>query len=224
MSAVRPSAPKSSLNAKRAAAAPWGLSPPTPSKPLQSSQSSQSSQGSQRLQTPKLSQPLRAPGIEPVRTTRSEQPRRTGSAQSRGSAKQHAVGGAARIRTASEQRVIALVVATAIGLMLALGLTGAQASHSASSARKRIGGTLGRASIEQMEFYSQHARFALWDELSARGMRLPDQVAVVASNASASHWYLRLRDVSTGVTCDRIGQLLDAPTGEVAPTCERVRQ
>lgn len=81
-------------------------------------------------------------------------------------------------------------------------------------------GTLGRASLAQMEFRSRHQRFALWDELAARGTRLPEELRVVTSNASSSHWFLKVQDSRTGLTCSRIGQLLDAPDMTVAPDCE----
>jgi hypothetical protein len=72
-----------------------------------------------------------------------------------------------------------------------------------------------------MEFRARHERYALWEELAANGMRLPEDVTVLHSNASMSHWYLRLRNRATGVTCERLGQLTDPPHDPVKPTCAR---
>ncbi len=82
-------------------------------------------------------------------------------------------------------------------------------------------GTLGRASLQQMEFRAANQRFALWGELAARGATMPAQLEVVATNASSSHWFLKVRDRTTGITCSRIGQLVDAPGLAVVPDCEQ---
>lgn len=115
---------------------------------------------------------------------------------------------------------MAALLATAIGLTVALAATGARASYARSLARDRMDGTLGRASLAQMEFRARHQRFALWDELAANGARLPGELRVVTSNAGNSHWFLKVQDLRTGLTCARIGQLLDAPDVPVAPDCE----
>lgn len=85
-------------------------------------------------------------------------------------------------------------------------------------------GTLGRASLEQMEFRAANQRFAFWEELAQRGAKLPDQLEVVATNASSSHWFLKVRDRTTGIACSRVGQLFDPPGLPVAPVCERTSQ
>ncbi len=130
---------------------------------------------------------------------------------------------AATTRSISEQRLIALLVATAIGVTIALATFGARASMALASSERHIGSTLGRASLQQMEFHTQHARFALWDELARSGASLPVNVSVVRSNATTSHWYLQLRDQVTGLTCDRVGQLIDPPSDLSTPSCTRER-
>jgi hypothetical protein len=70
-----------------------------------------------------------------------------------------------------------------------------------------------------MEFHTRNNRFALWAELEADGVRLPASMRLEASTATPSHWYLRLRDVESGATCDRIGLLTDPPGRPILPTC-----
>jgi len=129
---------------------------------------------------------------------------------------------ATKRRSAGEERLIALLVATAAGVTIALAALGARTSMSLTASEQQIGSTLGRASLQQMEYHTQHARFALWDQLAEAGAALPANVTVVRSNASPSHWYLRLRDQATGITCDRVGQLIDPSADLAKPSCSRV--
>jgi len=126
-----------------------------------------------------------------------------------------------RQRRAGDRRVVATLLLIAVLAVLVLSTVTVRASVRADAVRQRAGGALNRASLAQMEFHTQHRRFALWDELSARGLRLPSPLRVEASTASPSHWYLRLRDDATGITCDRVGMLTDAPGQPVVPTCAR---
>ncbi len=206
--------PKSSLAASRATAAPWGI--PVPVKPKAPTTTAGASipVGSAR---PLTAGAIRsAPGAtraSTTTTTGAQRPRTTGAAV-------RAVR-QARVRSVSEQRTIIALIAAGVGLLLALSAMGAQAKFAVSNSEQVMGGTLGRASLAQMEFRARHERYALWEELEANGMRLPEDVAVVHSNASMSHWYLRLQDRATGVTCERIGQLIDPPMDVVDPTCKR---
>jgi len=128
---------------------------------------------------------------------------------------------AIRQRMARDQRVVAVLLLIAVVVVIALAATSVRATARADAVRQHVGGTLNRASLAQMEFHTRHRRFALWEELSARGMRLPSDLQVEVSTATHSHWYLRLRDVQTGITCDRVGMLTDAPGEPVLPTCTR---
>jgi hypothetical protein len=128
---------------------------------------------------------------------------------------------ATRRRSTSEERLIALLVASAVGVTVALAAFGARTSMTLTASEQQIGNTLGRASLQQMEFHTQHARFALWEQLAESGASLPANVTVVRSNASPSHWYLQLRDQATGITCDRVGQLIDPPSELTKPSCSR---
>ena len=72
---------------------------------------------------------------------------------------------------------------------------------------------------QQSTFRLLNQRFATWSELEARGMRLPVDQAVVKSNASASHWFVSLRDSATGVICDKTGELFDEGPNDYRPVC-----
>ena len=127
-------------------------------------------------------------------------------------------GAAARQR--GERRIVALLLATVLGLVLALGASRTVTFRAAVAAQERMGGSLGRAALLQMEFRARNARYALWPELAAAGVRLPSGLAVVATSASTSHWYLRLRDRATGVSCAGVGELLDPPGAPLVPQCD----
>lgn len=114
-----------------------------------------------------------------------------------------------------------MLVAVAVGVTIALATLGARTSMTLSSSEREMGSTLGRASLQQREFHTQNARFALWDELARSGASLPVNITVVRSNATSSHWFLRLRDQTTGITCDKVGQLVDPPSDLTAPSCTR---
>lgn len=83
----------------------------------------------------------------------------------------------------------------------------------------RAEGTFARAGLEQLEFHARRGRFALWSELQEEGVRLPSSMVVDTSNATASHWYLRVRDTATGLVCDRLGLRTDRPGRNPGLTC-----
>lgn len=116
--------------------------------------------------------------------------------------------------------MVAVLLTMLLGVVLSAGVTTTRSALTLGASRERIGGALGRASLVQMEFRSNNDRFALWDELESRGLRLAADLTVVTSTATQSHWYLRLRDRRTGVTCERIGQLFDPPAKVIVPSCE----
>lgn len=124
-------------------------------------------------------------------------------------------------RARGEQRAVAaLLLALTLAALLLAGVS-VRATVVAGNVEARAGGAIGRASLAQMEFQARHRRFALWDELLVHGVRLPAAMAVDASSATPSHWYLRLKDSATGITCDGIGTLTDEPGAPVRPTCRR---
>lgn len=130
-----------------------------------------------------------------------------------------APSGASGLRTQRDHRVVMALLLVAVIVVLILAAISVRATVRRDAGRQRVGGTLNRASLVQMEFHTRHRRFALWDELADGGMRLPSGMNVEASSATPSHWYLRLRDVESGTTCDRIGLLTDPPGRPVTPSC-----
>ena len=123
------------------------------------------------------------------------------------------------LRATAEQRVVLLLLALLLLVIVTLSTFGVRATLERRDARVRADRAFARAGLEQLEFHSRRGRFAFWEELAAEGMRLPEVMAVDTSNATASHWYLRLRDTTTGMLCDRIGQLSDRPGAASGMTC-----
>jgi hypothetical protein len=125
-------------------------------------------------------------------------------------------------RTARDHRVVVTLLLIAVLAVLVLAGITVRATVRRDAVRQRVGGTMTRASLVQLEFHTRHRRFALWDELAERGMRLPSALEVEASTATPSHWYLRVRDVNSGLVCDRIGLLTDPPGQPMLPSCKPV--
>ncbi len=88
-----------------------------------------------------------------------------------------------------------------------------------SQSKDAIGNTLKGVHSRQSEFRVINRRFATWNELEARGVRLPQWQRLVASNATASHWFVSLSDTQTGVVCSRTGELFDEGPDDRTPVC-----
>ena len=110
---------------------------------------------------------------------------------------------------------VAVLLASAGAVMAVVRVTD-RVEH--GRAREALHGTLAAVFERQTEFRSAEARFATWEELSGRGVRLPRTQSVERSTASQSHWFLSLRDRQTGIVCDRIGELFD-DAGDRPPRC-----
>lgn len=122
-------------------------------------------------------------------------------------------------RARAERRLVgALLASLALTIVLLIGF-GTRASVARRDARVRADRTFARAGLVQLEFHARRGRFAFWSELASEGMRLPQSMQVDTSNATASHWYLRLRDSATGLLCDRVGQRLDRPGSTTNLSC-----
>jgi hypothetical protein len=132
-----------------------------------------------------------------------------------------APSGAPTGRTQRDQRVVMALLLVAVIVVIVLASINVRATMRHDAVRQRVGGSLNRASLVQMEFHTRHRRFALWEELSDHGMRLPTGLRVQASTATPSHWYMRVLDVESGTTCDRIGMLTDPPGQPITPSCTR---
>jgi hypothetical protein len=93
------------------------------------------------------------------------------------------------------------------------------ASNADTRAREALGRTFVRVYTRQTEYRTLFGRFANWSELSQRGAMLGPRQTVRSSNADASHWFLSLGDLDTGVICDGTGELFDEEPGDRRPIC-----
>jgi len=111
--------------------------------------------------------------------------------------------------------VVGAFVAIAVGLMSMRIVTSAQEA----GAREALGQTFAMVHSEQAEFRTAFGRYATWPELRDRGMQVGPRQSVKDWNATASHWFMSIRDLETGVICDRTGELFDESSAERAPVC-----
>lgn len=126
---------------------------------------------------------------------------------------------------AREQRDNVFVTSIVVAFVfLTMAIAGVKVSGSMRQDRSRtaITGTLSKVYEQQTAFRILNQRFATWPELEARGMALPEQQRVVASNASRSHWFMSVRDTSTGIVCSRTGELFDDSPFDRTPSCSGV--
>lgn len=89
----------------------------------------------------------------------------------------------------------------------------------ASKVESALSGTLTSVAQHQADFRAVHQRFGRWEELQEQGMRLPANQRLVKSNATASHWFVAIRDMDTGMICERTGELFDESPDERTATC-----
>ena len=126
-------------------------------------------------------------------------------------------GSPAPTRERQDRRVVISLV-TAFVIVALIGATYTlQGSFRTSDSKAALTQSLDAVSRQQVDFRVINQRFASWDELMGKGMALPPSQRVVSSNTSGFHWYVSLKDVETGVICERLGGLMD-PGGEERPT------
>lgn len=127
-----------------------------------------------------------------------------------------------RTRLAARERMLVLgVVCVAVMLASAgavMAVVRVTERVEEGRARDALHGTLATVFERQAEFRGAEARFATWEELAGRGVRLPRSQTVERSTASPSHWFVSLRDRQTGIVCDRVGELFD-DAGDRPPRC-----
>jgi hypothetical protein len=114
--------------------------------------------------------------------------------------------------------VTSIVIAFVV-VALAFGSLKISGDMQVDRSRSALGGSLAAVHQRQTEFRILNRRFATWPELEARGLSLPPSQRVVKSNATASHWFVALRDGDTGMICSRTGELFDDGPLDRAPTC-----
>lgn len=146
-------------------------------------------------------------------------PPSSASPSARGPASASAAGTRKRKATATHERAVVTAI-IAFGFAAAvLGSVRVAGNVRQTRAKELMRGTFTRVDEQQVRFRQEYARFATWTELAKRGVRLPARQQVRDARSDESHWYLSLRDRSTGVVCDRIGELMDEPEGNRMPVC-----
>lgn len=111
--------------------------------------------------------------------------------------------------------VVGTFVAVAVVLMSMRVVTSAQQA----GAREALGETFAVVHSQQADFRTTFGRYATWPELRDRGMQVGPRQSVKDWNATESHWFMSIRDLETGVICDRTGELFDESSGERPPVC-----
>jgi hypothetical protein len=114
--------------------------------------------------------------------------------------------------------VTSVIIVLLVGLV-ALGSIRLSSTMRAGRSKSALTGTLGRVFVQQGTFRLLNRRFATWPELAERGATLGPRQRVIVSSASSSHWFLAVRDTTTGITCSRTGELFDDSPTSRAPNC-----
>ena len=153
---------------------------------------------------------------QPVRSAAKPIPERAPeSTVPRAAATQRRVANAAR-----EQTLVTSLIVVFVFVAMAIAAVQVRGNMKIDKSRQALGATFTKVFAQQGTYRLLHGRFATWRELEARGARLGPTQTVVGSNASASHWFLSVRDTGTGMTCSRTGELFDESPLERQPTCD----
>lgn len=116
-------------------------------------------------------------------------------------------------------QIVTSAIAALVLIVIAVASVSVRGSMRVTRSVDAVSGTLKAVHERQSTFRLLNQRFATWRELEARGMRLPADQAVVKSNATASHWFVSVRDSATGVICDKTGELFDEGPNDHRPVC-----
>lgn len=157
---------------------------------------------------PVFAQPVRS-AAKPVAERAPESP-----AAPRRAETQRRVANAAR-----EQTLVTSLIVVFVFVAMAIAAVQVRGNMKVDKSRQALGATFTKVFEQQGTYRLLNGRFATWRELEQRGARLAPSQKVVGSNASASHWFLSVRDTGTGVTCSRTGELFDESPTERTPTC-----
>ena len=122
-------------------------------------------------------------------------------------------------KSQQDGQIVTSVIVAFVLVILVVASVSVRGSMRTNESVAAVTGTLTTVHAQQSTFRLLNQRFATWSELEARGMRLPVDQAVVKSNASASHWFVSLRDSATGVICDKTGELVDEGPNDHRPVC-----
>jgi hypothetical protein len=123
------------------------------------------------------------------------------------------------VASQKDRQILTSLIVAFVILVVGVLTVNVRGNMRISSSVAAVSGTLKNVHERQSTFRLLNQRFATWRELEARGMRLPEAQAVVKSNATASHWFVSVRDGSTGVICDKTGELFDEGPNDHKPVC-----
>jgi hypothetical protein len=119
----------------------------------------------------------------------------------------------------AESVLITSLVVAFVFVAIAIATVRVSGGMKQERSRKQLTTTFSRVFEQQGNYRLITGRFATWTELQKRGTKLSPEQRVVGSNASASHWFLAVRDTTTGITCSRTGELFDEGPTSRTPTC-----
>lgn len=126
-------------------------------------------------------------------------------------------------REQQENTVVTSLVAAFVLVALGFGSMRFSTNKAIELSEAAVQRSLDVVHGRQSGFRIIHQRFATWDELAADGASLEPGQEVVASNASISHWFLSVRDTTTGVQCSRTGELFDDGPNDRRASCLTIR-
>ncbi|WP_309671827.1 hypothetical protein [Gemmatimonas sp.] len=118
-----------------------------------------------------------------------------------------------------DSQIVSSLVVAFVLVVLVVASVRVRGNMRVTRSKDAVSGTLKGVHERQSTFRLLNQRFATWRELEARGMRLPAEQAVVKSNATASHWFVSVRDSATGVICEKTGELFDEGPDDHRPVC-----
>lgn len=118
-----------------------------------------------------------------------------------------------------EKTLVSSLIVAFVFVAVAIAAVQMRGSMQLDRSRQAMTATFVKVFEQQGTYRLLNGRFATWGELERRGARLAPDQRVVKSNASASHWFLSLRDTGTGITCSRTGELFDDNPLNRTPSC-----
>lgn len=134
-------------------------------------------------------------------------------------ASRYGAAAVANSRNHQDHVLVSSIVVAFVLLAMGLGFFQVRGGVVKENSKKEIVGTLTAVHSQQIAFREENQRFATWAELQDLGMKVGPRQAVVASNASISHWFMSIRDSDTGLICSRTGELFDESSSERNTSC-----
>lgn len=156
----------------------------------------------------------------PALASSASKPAAKSAAKTRSSAKAKVVAQAST-RSRNESMLVTSLLATFALLTVAVASVTVRGNMTVERRTTALTGTLAQVNDHQQTFRVLNRRFASWSELQAAGMKVPEGQRMVQSNSTASHWFVSLRDVETGVICSRTGELFDDGPNDRTPNCTK---